>query len=295
MSDIIVYKKLNTIRGIILQDKTPEILRALRKYYGINQVQLSQIIGVSQGTMSKLEAGILDLSATQWVFLCQKYNLDPTIISTGRIEAFDNIKINPNSSEKFGNFKINKRYQYLMGSTNRAVYPFVKFLERKAGEKKTQEFFKAIKVDRDYFTIQNLPINILIIEDIFNYLIKLGLVSTSNVGEILNMVPASEVHEHILSQLNKNAEPDRNFKKFTKSISDLYEVNSEYTFEGDKDCYIKVRNNAHLSELELSSDFSLFRESYNLSHFNKLSPLFLSNYQFETSQQTQGWDIKVIA
>ena len=109
------------------------------------------------------------------------------------------------------------------------------------------------------------------------------------------MVPASEVHEHILSQLNKNAEPDKNFKKFTKSISDLYEVNSDYSFEGDQNCYVKVRDNNHLSELDLSDDFSQFREVYNLSHFNKLSPLFLSNYQFETTKQSHGWDIRVLA
>lgn len=278
-----------------MQDKTPEILRALRKYYGINQVQLSQIIGVSQGTMSKLEAGILDLSATQWVYLCQKYKLDPTIISTGRIEAFDNIKIDPNSTKKFGNFKVNKRYQYLMGSTNRTVYPFVKFLERKAGIEKANEFFKGIKVDKDYFSIQNLPINILIIEDIFSYLLKLGLISLNNVGDILNMVPASEVHEHILSDLQKSSEPDRTFKKFTRSLSDLYEVNSIYEFEGESDCYIKVRNNQHLSEFDLSPEFSSFRESYNLSHFNKLSPLFLSDYKFETASVDNGWQIKVMA
>lgn len=278
-----------------MQDKTPEILRALRKYHGINQVQLSQIIGVSQGTMSKLEAGILDLSATQWVYLCQKYNLDPTIISTGRIEAFDNIKIDPNCSNSYGNFKINKRYQYLMGSTNRTVYPFIKFLERKAGPEKTNEFFKAIKVDRDYFSIQNLPINILIIEDIFNYLVKLGLISIGNVGEILKMVPASEVHEHILSQLSKSSEPDKTFKKFTKSISDLYEVNSHYEFEGNDDCFVKVRNSNHMSEFDLSDEFCVFREAYNLSHFNKLSPLFLSNYKFETSSIENGWDIRITA
>lgn len=276
-------------------DYTPEILRAVRKYYGINQVQLAQIIGVTQGTLSKLESGLLALSATQWVSLCQRYGLDPAIISTGRIEAFDAVKLNPISSATYGNFKVNKRYQYLMGSTNRTVYPFIKFLERKASPEKVTEFFKGIKVDRDYFTVQNLPINILIIEDILAYLIKLGLISNSNVGELLSVVPASEVHEHLLKQMKLNSAPDKSFKSFTKSISSLYEVNSNYSFEGDKDCYIKVRDNEHMSELNLSDDFNSFRELYNLSHFNKLSPLFLSDYKFTSKKEASGWNIEVTA
>lgn len=277
-------------------DKTPEILRAIRKYYGINQIQLSQIIGVTQGTMSKLESGLLGLSATQWVSLCQKYNLDPTIISTGRIEAFENVVIKPGSSSTFGNFKVNKRYMYLMGSTNRTVYPFVKFLEKKAGEEKANEFFKGIKVDRDYFTIQNLPINILIIEDIVSYLVRLGLISTSNVGDILSAVSVSEVHEHALKNLNlTNNDPDKNFKKFTKAISSLYEVNSNYSFEGTSDCYIKVRDNDHMSEFNLSDDFNNFRQQYNLSHFNKISPLFGLNNHLKSKQESSGWNIGVTA
>jgi DNA-binding XRE family transcriptional regulator len=274
-----------------MKDHTPIILRSLRKYYGINQVQLAQVIGVSQGTLSKLEAGILELSAPQWINLCQKYRLDPIVINTGRIEALENIKIDINAKEIPGNFKVAKNYQLLMGSTVRTVYPFDKYMENKIGVEKTREFFKEKKIDPDYFTIQNLPVNIKIIEDIFNYLSNRGFININNTAEILSVVPASEVHKYVLSKISSDNNPDKNFKKFTQDISELYEQNSIYTFEGDKDCFIKVRDSLHLGELNLGDEFSKFREVFNLSHFNKISPLLFSDLKFQTQSEDGGWNI----
>lgn len=276
-----------------MHDYTAQILKTLRKFYGVNQRQMATIIGITQGTMSKLEAGQLGLSAIQWISLCSKYSLNPSIIETGRIEALSEIKIDINKNQAPEGFKVDKKFKFLMGSSVRTVYPFVKFMNCKIGVEKSNEFFKSIGIDPDYFVIQNLPINLKIIEEIFNYLIKKGLISMKNMEEILSVVPASEVHDYALSHLNFKNDPELNLKKFTKNISNLYEQNSIYEFVGDTNCYIKVRDNNHVSELSLNADFVKFRQGYNLTHFNKLSPILLSDHRFQTTQEDHGWNLKI--
>lgn len=272
-------------------DFTPKILRTIRKYYGINQINMAKALNVAQGTISKMEVGALSMDGIQWVSFCKGYKLDPNIITTGRIEALEDIKISLKNKDAAGNFKLPGKYKLFMTSTVRTVYPFIKFLENKIGVSQTNEFFKSNKVDPDYFTVQNLPINLRIIEDIFYYLSNKGLISIESVGDILNTVPVSEVHEYALSRVNENLSSEKNFKKFTKTINNFYEKNSIYEFEGEDKCYIKVRDDLHVNELSLSQDFMKFRELYNLSHFNKLAPLFSMEKNFNSVHQNGGWDI----
>lgn len=276
-----------------MENYTGRILRAIRKYYGINQVPFSELLGISQATLSRVEAGKLELSAHQWVGIVTKYYLDARCLTSGKIEQLEPLHIDIHNEDQVGNFKVDKRYKRLMGSTVRTVYPFVRFMENKIGEKATVEFLKSKKVDPDYFVIQNLPINIKIVEDIFEYLVKRGLISVKKYNEILNTVSVSDAHSYFLSDLRGTSDPDNQFKKLTKFVNKNYEINAKYSFEGDKDCFIKVRDNDHLADLELSKDFQAFRSLYNLSHFNKLSPALFSNRQFDLAYQDHGWDIVV--
>jgi len=276
-----------------MRDYTPQILRAIRKYYGVNQAPFSEVLEVKQGTLSKIEAGQLEISARQWINVCTKYHLDPNIITTGRIEALENIKINPISKKRYGNFKVDSSYQLLMGSTVRTVYPILKFMASKVGTQVTAEFLKSKKIDPDYFIIQNLPINIKIIEDIFNFLNQRALISIGNVKEILTTTRTSEVHGYALSQINTGHDDNKNFQSFTKKISQLYEDNSTYSFEGDKKCYIRATDNETLKALNIGEEFNQFRSIYNLSHFNNLSPVLFSDKRFKVQSTDKGWNIAV--
>ncbi len=136
-----------------MKDYTAQILRAIRKYYGTTQIDFSKLLGVRQGTLSKLEAGKLELSALQWIELSGKYLLDPKALITGRIEAIGELEIRLHNGSRIGNFKVHKRYLQAMGSTVRTVFPFVQFLVHKVGPERAAEFFKAKKIDPDFFII----------------------------------------------------------------------------------------------------------------------------------------------
>lgn len=273
-----------------MENHTGKILRAIRKYYGIYQIPFAEIIGVRQATLSRIESGKLELSAHQWVNLVTKYYLDAKCLTSGKIELLEPIKIDVHNDDIYGNFKVPSNYMNLRGSTVRTVYPFIKFMEAKIGITATNEFLKAQGIDPDYFVIQNLPININIIDDIFQHLVKRGLVSIKKYNEILNTVPVSNTHSLFLNGISGSDDPDKSFKKFTRFINQSYEINSKYTFEGSKKCFVKVRDNKHIGEMNLSEEFNKFRPLYNSSHFNKLSPCIFSNKKFEIIGQANGWD-----
>src|SRR3989338_7211500 len=51
-------------------------IKLFRKDQRFSQIKLARILKISQPTLSKIEAGLLELSATQLIFLIQKYNLN---------------------------------------------------------------------------------------------------------------------------------------------------------------------------------------------------------------------------
>jgi hypothetical protein len=91
--------------------------------------------------------------------------------------------------------------------------------------------------------------------------------------------------------MKSDSNADHNLKKFTKNISSLYEQNSNYLFEGDQNCFVKVRDNPHMKELALSPEFLTFRREFNLSHFNKISPLLFSQMNFKVRAEDGGWNL----
>lgn len=277
-----------------MDNNTGKILRALRKYYGINQIDFSEILEVNQSTLSRIEKGWLELTALQWVNLIDKYRLDARCLTSGKIELLELQKININKSERVGGFKkLPQKYDVLRGSCTRSVYPFLKFMSDKIGEEKKDEFLKNLGLDPDYFVIQNLPINILLIQDIFMELERRGLVSIKNYKSIMESVSAQDTHSYFMQSISDTTLPKVAFKKLTKHVATHYEVNSSYEFVGDKKCFVRASNESFLSDLNLEKTFEKFRSLYNLSHFNKLAPILGSDSKFKLNAYSDGWDIAI--
>lgn len=279
-------------KGNNMQDNTGKILRALRKYHGINQIEFAQLLDCNQSTLSRIEMGVLELTAMQWLNLVERYHLDARCITTGKIEQLDPIKFNLKKSPKYGSFKkMPKRYDTLRGSTVRSVYPFLKFISHKLGEEKKNELLTSLKLDPDYFVIQNLPISILAIQDIFLAIEEKGLISIDNYQEILNHNDISDTHSFFLESLKVSSAGEVAFKKLTKFVASHFEINSNYEFIGDKKCFVKATNQSFLKELKLDDTFEKFRSLYNLSHFDKLAPLLKWDGSFKLNNLNDGWEI----
>ncbi|MCM2278183.1 MAG: helix-turn-helix domain-containing protein [Oligoflexia bacterium] len=62
--------KIKTTRKITVQD-TARILRGVRKQLKLTQVIVSKKMGISQGSLSKMETAKAEPSAIQWMEFCR--------------------------------------------------------------------------------------------------------------------------------------------------------------------------------------------------------------------------------
>ena len=275
-----------------MKDYSSNITRALRKHYGITQKDFSEMIDVRQGTLSKIESGQLELSATQWISLCDHFKIDPSALLYGKIEMLiDDKYLSLDNATRVGSFKIPRKYSYNMGSTVRTAYPLIKFSQEKLGEEKTKELLKYLNVDPDYFVIQSHSVNLMFIHDFVNQLIIKGLIKAKNVADILKATQTSEVHSYVINQLSKSKKPQLAFKKFTQLLPRYYEINSNYDFIADKKCLIRVEDNEHIKEMNFNNEFLNFREDFNLAHFKGLSSFLDFDGELKTVRTNKGWDI----
>jgi transcriptional regulator with XRE-family HTH domain len=69
-----------------LMKELPEKLQALRFYSGINQKQLSKMLGCSQATISKLELGRIELTAKQLFIISELFGVSTDELLQGTID-----------------------------------------------------------------------------------------------------------------------------------------------------------------------------------------------------------------
>lgn len=275
-----------------MKDYSSNITRALRKHYGITQKNFSELIDVRQGTLSKIESDQLSLSATQWIYLCDHFKVDPSALLSGKIEMLkEDSVIKLNSTKRVGTFKIPQRYSFNMGSTVRTVFPILSFIDKKSGPNTSKELLKELGMDSDYFIIQSHPISLMLINDIVRLIIQKGILNQQNIWEIFENNSTSEIHSYVIDQLEKSKKQELAFKKLTSVIPKYYEINANYEFVGDEKCLIKVKNNLHLRDMKFDEEFDFFRENFNMLHFEKLSKHLSFDKRLTSVTTDEGWNI----
>lgn len=276
-------------------DNTGKVLRALRKYMGINQISFAEVLEVNQSTLSRVEKGMLELTAFQWVSLVEKYKLDARCIVSGKIEQLSEIKFKIGDENKINGFKMPKKYLKFRGSRVRSIRPFLNYLVSHVGEDKLNELLISKKIDPDYFIIQNLPISIELIQDIFLEIVNLGLLNKSNYTNLLADQGVGDIHSYFINSLKETTDGEVAFKKLIKYVKNQYEINADYEYLGKNNDLIMARDADFMSEFNLSEEFKIFRKLYNLEHFRKLKYVlkFENEFELEEDSNLDQWLIKV--
>jgi hypothetical protein len=278
-----------------MNNYSSQIVRAVRKYYQIKQVDFAPVLSTTQSALSKIEAGLLELSASQWLAVCDRYTLDPRSLFTGKIENLGERKFGLQDASRVGGFEIPSEYSFLMGSSVRTAYPILKFMKLKLSEKKFNSFIEASGFDADYFVIMNNPLNIKFIEHCVSYLISEGILTQTNIHTIIEGAKFKDIHSSIFSDLWISKDIDSGTKRMLSKIKHSYEQNTSYEFLGGKD-YVEATDQEFLKEMKLSSEFNQFRQKYNLTHFLELDNLLTSRRNFFTSKETKnGWVITKVS
>ena len=271
------------------------IIRALRKYHQIKQTDFAPLLGITQSALSKIEAGQLELSAAQWLAVCDRFTIDPRSLFTGKIENLGERKLKVEDLTHIGGFKIPKTYQHLLGSTVRTAYPLLKFARLRMGESRYEEFLKSTGFDLDYFLIMNNPLNLKFMEHLVHFLLTEKALNLENVSSVLELSQFKDSHSFILSDLNPESGLDQAVKKLLSRVKTGYELNTQYAFIGDKD-YVEAKDSDFVAEFNLSKEFEVFRRSYNHSHFMALDQFVTGGQnKFKVKENSKGWMIQKIS
>lgn len=226
-------------------DHSGKIIRAVRKYYGITQDELTNILGIPQPTLSKIETGVSELGALHWSQFCQRYNVDYSSLLTGYAEL--DIKSPALDSERSaGDFKIPTRYSHLKGSSVRTAIPFINYAKEMFGEKYIFDFIRKLGFSLDYFTILNNPLNINFVYDLSDAMMNKGSLPVKDVASL----PENKKMHGILERGYYKSKDGKEFvSRLIKTVK-RYEVNFQYDIleETDDELTVSIKPNEHMKE-----------------------------------------------
>ena len=164
------------------------MMRAGRKFRGYTQQEIARILGISQGTLSKLEQGSLIVSAPLWFEFCERLKIDPKSFLLGYIDdpellATVSIPGDHDHDERSG-FKLPRRYDFFKGSSVRVVRGILDYAREVWGEKKLAQFLFAKGMDPDFLLVLPNRINIQFPLDVLKALKESGHLSRDGLKRI---------------------------------------------------------------------------------------------------------------
>lgn len=152
---------------------SPKLIYYIRNFCGLNQVEMSQLLGNTQGWLSKMEQGIGEVrfNLEQWKAL--KVNLDISIdhLVLGQVPYKKLLK-----NYKYASF-LPHQYSQNSNTVIKTTYPILMLLVDALGEVETFSILKKLKLEDYHFVEPSLPINSDMLLDLFNIAINLGILT----------------------------------------------------------------------------------------------------------------------
>lgn len=222
----------------------------------MTQSLLCQQLGISQGALSKIEHGTLIPSAHQWFEFCRLSNVPSDSLLTGTIERLRPASLE--ASDRVGSFKFPIRYATNRGSKIRSTKPFLNFLERRLGERKTSEFFRTRKIDTDYFVDLDNQVNLEFVLDIARFSIQKGMLDHEGMHELIDPVVQPEVHGALHYKYLVNNGPLDVIHSLASNAR-LYGCNFRFQVEQytPKQMTVSVNPEPHLKDFNYRNDSTL--------------------------------------
>lgn len=146
-----------------------DIIRALRKYNQLQQSELANILGVTQGTISKVESGNMQPDLGLWLNFVKTFNIaDPYCFTYGGVElhgdTFEVLK--KGHSALLPKFKFEKDKDIFTIKTIRPIFDYLIKNQLKAFE----AFLSKNKINIEVFYILNHPLTLEFINTFFSFL-----------------------------------------------------------------------------------------------------------------------------
>ena len=137
---------------------------------GKTQDELSQILGISQSSISKYESMALEPSASDWYQFCQFVGIDAhKTLTLGYIDGKKKFK-----HHLFGDsmLKLPMRYRRDFLLKIRELIPFRKCVQNELGVDAWEAFLDKNKIDDDIFFIYDFQVSLSLLEDLINWCLE---------------------------------------------------------------------------------------------------------------------------
>lgn len=147
------------------------IFKATRKFNGLRQAEFSAVLGVTQGTVSKIEAGNMPPDLGLWFKLLKIFHItDPYCFTYGGVEyredVFQSLKLDGAHLLPMFNFSKEKTIFNV-----RQIRPIFDFLIKNHSQV-FEEFLKKFKIDIGVFYILNHPLTFNFADAFFSFLLE---------------------------------------------------------------------------------------------------------------------------
>jgi len=268
------------------------ILKCVRKFHGLKQIEFCMKLNLTQGTLSKIESGTLDITAAQWMKLCSEFNVDPNSLFIGRLNLASS-RLSPEllSAKRVNGFLIPDDFSREMGSSVRIAYPFIRMLENKYGFEYSRNFLESLGFDPDYFVVLSNPISIHVVEKLVLHLVNKKVLTQSSIPSLFQDLPAGCLHNPLINNGIVGLADKQKINMFIESIPKYYETDLEYKFS-KKGGDVLVHDAPYLADLNFSKDFNLFRMFYNFECFKYFQNEFLDKpILTSVKRNKEGWTL----
>jgi transcriptional regulator with XRE-family HTH domain len=228
------------------------VIRYGRKRAGLSQVDFAKAIGITQGTISKIESGQLSVDARTWFDICDLVKIPYESLRTGTIDLAGSDIVRDVS--RVGKFRVPERYGKYAGSTVRTTLPFLRFFAKHAGRTVTEDYIRHRKLEPDYFVQLNNPLNVRFIGDLIEMMGERRILTAHNLPELASYFAASPIHRPFKKEYENRA-PMHLLAALIDNLPN-YERNYHYQLESldQRNAVFSTKPEAHVHELKIGTE-----------------------------------------
>jgi transcriptional regulator with XRE-family HTH domain len=239
-----------------------EIFKRLRKSAGLSQIEMANILGRDQATISRLEKGTQSLSLESVFTLSDFFELNYEDILSGHINYW---KV----SEKFNiTLKIDPKYLKNKKSVVRELIPLMNLLVRKKGAEALRNFLAEFQMEDLIHMSPSEAIGSSIYFDLMSKAIADGLLAEEDIPVLVKMTQSTEYHGSFYHVYEKQKGPIDIIKAYCHNSPEYegaIENNILSSSERSVTVGFKLRDflkDEDILSLELASFITKFKRSF---------------------------------
>jgi DNA-binding XRE family transcriptional regulator len=258
-----------------LKDRSALVFRSARKAAGYTQQELAKLLGIQQGTISKIEDGKLFPDLFTWLHFAAILEIAERSIERGYIEGLSLRPVKLQNETRIGRFKIPAKYSQAQGNSIKMSKPAMLFAQKNIPAQASQELLREMGIESDYFTDVRHQLNQQFSLDLYGKLVDGGYVKKKNIEEIVDYSLEPECNGSISDSFKSTDSFEKLVGAYQAHYS-YYDVDHVLKLDGtsQKKITLVFQASDHLHTSQVSRDTISFMKSYREKYYEK----FFSKY-----------------